>query len=76
MTSAEHWNGRAGMITMTAGAIVQGQIRKGLELLQFEGEISAFHETKGFLESEFHVKDASRAAIRRMQYWQRQLEQD
>jgi hypothetical protein len=64
------------MITMTAGAMVRGEIRRGLELLQFEGEISAFHESKRFLDSDFHVRKASRAAIRRMQYWERQLEQD
>lgn len=64
------------MITMTAGAMVRGEIRRGLELLQFEGEISAFHESKRFLDSDFHVRGASRAAIRRMQYWERQLEQD
>lgn len=63
------------MITMTAGAIVRGQIRKGLEILKFEGEIEAFHETKGFFESEFRVRRASSVAIRRMQQWQRRLDQ-
>jgi hypothetical protein len=64
------------MITMTVGALVRGQIRKGLEILKFEDEIEAFHETKGFFESEFRVKGASGVAIRRMQYWKRQLDQE
>ncbi len=64
------------MITITVGVILRGQIRKGLEILKFEDEIEAFPESKGLFESEFRIKGASGVAIRRMRYWQRQIEQE
>lgn len=63
------------MITMTVGIGLRGQIRKGLEILQFEKEIDSFLETKSFLESEFRVKGATRVAVRRMEHWNRQINQ-
>lgn len=51
------------MHTMTAGLLHRGELREYLKVLQFKGEISAFHESKTFLDSEFLIRGASRAAL-------------
>jgi hypothetical protein len=48
---------------MSAGLLYRGHLRETLSILAFKGEIEAFHETKGFIESHFLIRGASRAAL-------------
>lgn len=44
------------MLSVTAGMLVRKQIRNFLKRLEFKGYEISFHESKGFLESEFLIR--------------------
>lgn len=62
------------MITISAGALLRGEVIKGLALLKFKGHLDDFLETKGFFESEFRIKGADSHARWTLNNWKRQFE--
>jgi hypothetical protein len=62
--------------TMTAGLLLRRQVRGYLQEKKFRGEVADFTEVKGFLESDFLIRDAQPKVLRALEHWSRAINKD